>query len=92
MTRGLARLYLLVNQPYRCADCTRLPALFQARFKERERVKTWQCKKGVLKVARVRSGSGALPRGINNSVKNVVMGTMLVTHMIKLNYDTIFVT
>ena len=34
-------------------------------------------------MARVRSGSGALPRGINNSVKNVVMGTMLVTHMTK---------
>ena len=41
-------------------------------------------KGGVLKVAGVRSGSGALPRGINNSVRNVVMGTLLVTHMINL--------
>ena len=36
LTRGPARLYLLVNQPYRCTDRTRLPALFRARFKERE--------------------------------------------------------
>ena len=35
LTRGPARLYLLVNQPYRCPDRTRLPALFQNRFKER---------------------------------------------------------
>ena len=51
--QGPARLYLLVNQPYWCPDRTRLPALFQVCFKER--VKTWQCKKGGFE-----SGAGAL--------------------------------
>ena len=35
LTWGPARLYLLVNQPYRCTDRTRLPTLFRACFKER---------------------------------------------------------
>ena len=53
LTRGPARLYLLVNQPYRCPDRTRLPALFQNRFKER--VENMAMPKGGFE-----SGAGAL--------------------------------
>ena len=62
LTRGPARLYLLVNQPYRCTDRTRLPALFRARFKERG-LKRGNAKRGFWKWRRCTQGVAHCPGG-----------------------------
>ena len=90
LTRGPARLYLLVNQPYRCPDRTRLPALFQNRFKER--VENMAMPKGGFESGAGALGEWRIAQGNKQQCTIVVMGTMLVTHMTKLVTITILVT